>query len=355
LYSTEQLSSHPYFKEILKQTDISTMLDPLTGVLSRGYIIRFIRYLIKEEVPFALGMMDLDNFKHVNDNYGHKVGDGILSEISESMRLLLGKDGFIGRFGGDEFLIVYMKSNLYDDVHDFYNKVYDSGKVLRRIIPVEDVDIFMTATVGSASFPLDATDYEGLFSKIDKTLYRGKSKGRNCYIIYVESKHSKLEISMLAKHSLYQTLRAATNSFDDKNAVFNIRLQRGFAPIAEDLRLHKIFYINKYDQLKDPVSGSVICETCRMNEYAVKGDIYAISLLYEIQDDLPEFYQTLRNLSYTATMISRITRNGVSYGYLAVCPEPSTQRMWQDDEYAAIFFLSHLAATYLEETHSELT
>lgn len=330
------------------------MLDPLTGVLSRGYITRYIRYLIKENVPFSLGMMDLDNFKHVNDNYGHKVGDGILVEISESMRLLLGKDGLIGRFGGDEFLIVYLKSNLYNDVHDFYDEVYDSGKVLRRIIPIGDIDIFMTATVGCASFPLDATDYEGLFSKIDKTLYRGKSKGRNCYIIYVDSKHAKLEISMLAKHSLYQTLRAATISFDDKNAIFNIRLQRAFAPIAEDLRLHKIFYINKYDQLKDPISDAVICEPCRMNEYATKSDIYALSLLDEIQDDLPELYMAMQDLSYTAIMISRITRNGMSYGFLAVCPEPHTQRMWQDDEYAAVYFLSHLAATYLEETHSEL-
>ena len=354
MYSVSSLSSHPYFEEILKQTDISTMLDPLTGVLSRGYITRFIRYLIEKNVPFALGMMDLDNFKHVNDNYGHKIGDGILVEISESIRLILGSDGFIGRFGGDEFLIVYLKSNLYDDVHAFYDRVYDSGKVLRRSIHIEDYDIFMTATVGCASYPLDAKDYEGLFAKIDKTLYRGKSKGRNCYIIYVESKHSKLEISMLAKHSLYQTLREATTSFDDKNAVFNIRLQRAFAPIAENLRLHKIFYINKYDQLKDPVSDAVICDPCRMSEYATKGDIHALSHLEDIQGELPEFFSALHGLSFNATMVARITRNDITYGFLVVCPEEHTMRMWQDDEYAAVFFLSHLAATYLEETHSEL-
>lgn len=353
MYSAEFLLSYPFFSEMLKQADISTMLDSLTGVVSRAYIIRFIRFLIESKTPFALGMMDLDNFKSVNDNYGHRAGDGVLSEIAGSLSDFLGSDGLVGRFGGDEFLIVYLKSNTYDDVHDFYDGVYDSGKVLRRILHIRDLDIFMTATVGCASYPTDGEDFDALFAKIDKTLYRGKSKGRNCYIIYVPAKHANLEITTLAKHSLYETLRLASQNFDESRGV-NVRMQRAFAPIAENLRLNKLLYINGAGQLKDALSQVVLSEHTRVSEYLNGRDMVSFTHLEDVKDELPDFFAALDALNYNAALISRISREGVTFGYLVVCPEQRTMRMWQDDEFAAIFFLCRLVATHLTSERKPL-
>jgi GGDEF domain-containing protein len=71
----------------------------------------------------------------------------------------------------------------YDGVHAFLDNVYGKGGVFRQIVSVLGKKIFSTATVGCAIYPKDADSYADLFALVDKTLYRGKSKGRNCFII----------------------------------------------------------------------------------------------------------------------------------------------------------------------------
>ncbi len=65
--------------------------------------------------------------------------------------------------------------------------------------------MYVTATLGSASYPENATDFELLFGIMDKALYRGKSKGRNCFIIYVLEKHMYLDMNALNKHTLFDS------------------------------------------------------------------------------------------------------------------------------------------------------
>ena len=106
MYSKEQLIKYPYFEKILQDRDISTVVDSLTGLISRSYIIGFIHNLIDNKIPFTLAMVDLDNFKYINDTQGHKIGDAVLSGFSSDLKRYLSDYGVAGRFGGDEFLIV---------------------------------------------------------------------------------------------------------------------------------------------------------------------------------------------------------------------------------------------------------
>lgn len=199
MYTVDDLKKYKYFDG----AELNFVLDSLTGVISRQYILDMARQLVNEKVPFAMCMMDLDNFKYINDSFGHEAGDKCLRIIADNLVRVTGDDGLVGRFGGDEFIILYLKSSKYDDVHDFFAKMYDADLgAVRRLIYIDNVRIFVTATIGSASFPNDTDNYNDLFQKMDKALYRGKMKGRNCYIVYVHEKHKDIVVNTRGTNSL---------------------------------------------------------------------------------------------------------------------------------------------------------
>ena len=90
--------------------------DNLTQVYSREVIIDYATSLIRRKIPFSFGIVDIDNFKYVNDTYGHLSGDKILKTVSTRLMKLIGTIGAVGRFGGDEFLLVMPHLVDYDAV-----------------------------------------------------------------------------------------------------------------------------------------------------------------------------------------------------------------------------------------------
>ena len=198
MYQEEQLKRYPFFRELLREAPLSAILDSLTGVVARPYMLRFIRSLIAEGTPFTMSIVDLDNFKSVNDNYGHRTGDAVLTGVCGDLRTYVGERGVVGRFGGDEFLFVWFGGTGYDEVHAFFSGMFRRQEVFRRECRYGDADLTMTGTCGIVRFPKDAPDFSTLFSLADKALYRGKTKGRNCFIIYLPEKHAHLNIPSLA-------------------------------------------------------------------------------------------------------------------------------------------------------------
>lgn len=345
MYRAEQLATYPFFDEMLRHVPIETLLDSLTGLVSRPYILAFIRDLIRREQPFTLALLDLDNFKMVNDVHGHKTGDRVLTELSASLRAFLGGDGVAGRYGGDEFLIVYTKSVVYEDVHAAFMRMYHEGGVLRRVYKLDDLSLFVTATMGSAAFPMDAGQYDDLFARIDKALYRGKSKGRNCFIMYVAAKHEGLHIPALSRRSLYETVQSMAEGFDSSEDVRE-KLLRGFLPLRDNLHLHKLLAISADGRVTDVETGEQLAELGGFTAAPVKG-IWALSELTEMLDGWPTLYNALSARGLEAVMFSQVRHASGEYACLAFCPEAHTKRIWQDDEYAAAYILTRMLSQYL--------
>ena len=134
-----------------------------------------------------LVIIDIDDFKHINDTYGHIFGDQVIRRVAEIMRALVGQRGVIGRFGGDEYVILLEKIETREQL-----------KTLLKTIAKEfalafDPKIHVTASIGVSEYPVDGNEYEKLMRKADKALYIAKEKGKNRHIIYEERLHGKLE------------------------------------------------------------------------------------------------------------------------------------------------------------------
>ena len=110
LYTIDKLRKYSFFDKIIDEISIEEILDPLTGILNRSYSMKFVRSLIAEKKPFTFSIIDLDNFKYINDTYGHQVGDKCIESVGRTL-LFYGEESSIRfyRYGGDEFTGIVMR------------------------------------------------------------------------------------------------------------------------------------------------------------------------------------------------------------------------------------------------------
>lgn len=160
--------------------------DMLTGLYNKTTINSLVERRMEgygNTVMQALFILDVDNFKKVNDTYGHLVGDGILSNVAAVIKAHTRSSDLAGRIGGDEFLI-YLPE-VYDEavVRSKAEKLLES---LKTLVPEEGAQP-ITCSMGVAVFPHDSIDYYTLYQYADTALYARKKNGRNGVTIYSPS------------------------------------------------------------------------------------------------------------------------------------------------------------------------
>ena len=141
----------------------------------------------KERVAFVI--VDLDHFKPVNDAYGHLAGDKVLEQSGEILNNIVGNNGFVGRYGGDEFFIVL--NNVESEVC-LRGTLQAILETVRNSFADSFGDIKITTSIGASVFPDNGTTYDELFKKADFCLYRAKDTGRNRYVFFRDDLHMKL-------------------------------------------------------------------------------------------------------------------------------------------------------------------
>ena len=317
------------------------LLDYLTGAVSRGHMLWFVQWLIQKEIPFCFAMLDLDNFKFINDTYGHHAGDEVLIRVTEDLAAMLDGIGLVGRYGGDELLIVNLRDVTYDACKAFFTEMY-AGKVLRKNIVLEDCSPFITGTVGCAVYPKDALNYGRLFELMDKTLYRGKCKGRNCHIIYVEEKHRGIEIRQIAKHGLYTVFNTMVRRFEFAPGLEN-KLRNVMPLLMEELQISDLYYTGTKGILHAVRDSGVKEPAAGMDQLLRSDDLYSNNDMEDVRRRSPAFHETVRRLEAETLCVVRIGFGAEIYGYL-VCAEKRNRRIWQEAECAILFFLAKMIA-----------
>lgn len=154
-------------------------IDGLTQLANRVYFDEKLNEMIavrkRHGDPFSLMMIDLDNFKDINDSYGHQAGDRILKGVSLKIKASLRGSDFLSRFGGDEYAIILIKTDAKAAI-DVARKLCDEVRASRFLL--DDNSLSMTLSIGVAEAAENDTD-ETLLKRADAALYRAKAAGRN--------------------------------------------------------------------------------------------------------------------------------------------------------------------------------
>ncbi|RMF45656.1 MAG: diguanylate cyclase [Anaerolineae bacterium] len=156
------------------------LTDGLTGIFNRRSLMRIGANEIRtasQRRAFSLLMLDIDHFKRINDTYGHLAGDRVLQELTKACIRLLRDEDVIGRYGGEEFVIVLPGTPLNGALH-VAQRIQEQLKSMT--IPTEDGrHIHITVSIGVATWDTDVTTFEALINRADEALYQAKANGRN--------------------------------------------------------------------------------------------------------------------------------------------------------------------------------
>jgi diguanylate cyclase (GGDEF)-like protein len=156
--------------------------DPLTGLFNRGYVDdRFAIELSRarrHHRQLALAVVDVDRFKLLNDTHGHSAGDAVLRNIGEIFRHSFRQSDTVGRYGGEEFVVILPEMNLQDA-----RRKLESLRELVANTPIElnseGEMVAVTISAGLAALPEDGNDTTELFALADERLFQAKREGRN--------------------------------------------------------------------------------------------------------------------------------------------------------------------------------
>ena len=176
-------STYIKIEEIIKnrQIEIQRDTDSMTGVYNRFYSVNYMKEGLKKSGNKAFIIMDVDNFKKINDTFGHDKGDEIIIFTANTLTSIFSENSCVSRMGGDEFSVF---------VEAFPNREYILNKIenlidnMRKDITVDNVTVSISCSVGVDFVNFINNDYNTLYRNVDKALYHSKKNGKDCYTIY---------------------------------------------------------------------------------------------------------------------------------------------------------------------------
>lgn len=181
--------------------------DSLTGLPNRSLFTDRLKMALaqskRNKEMCALIILDLDNFKAINDTLGHSVGDMLLKQVSEKIKGYLREVDTVARIGGDEFIIIQPQIKEISDATKAADRILGKFQQPWRL---EGKDYYITASMGIGIYPNDGEDPQTIFRNADTALYRAKELGRNNYQLYTESMNQKVFQRLDIENSLRRAI-----------------------------------------------------------------------------------------------------------------------------------------------------
>lgn len=345
--------------------------DSLTKLLNKSST----QHLVSEYLPSmpqdsmaAMLILDLDNFKAINDTYGHLYGDAVLTQIGNGLRSLFRSHDIIGRIGGDEFLILLKNIPGEELVHERCATLLSTFReTFSSLIP----DLNVSFSIGGALAPIHGTTYSELFQRADDCLYAAKGNGKDQYVLYDPSKpfdvlldnpHVPTRIDSdsqpgMADASFVRSIFRRLYESNDLNAT----VRDIITYVGEQLNVSRVYVFENND---DNTTCSNTFEWCN---HGISPEIQTLQNVSYITDiagwpevfnergvfyctDIsslaPHFRAVLEPQNIKSMLQCAIMDGGVFRGYVGF-DECTVNRMWTQDQISLLEFLAEILALFL--------
>ena len=180
--------------------------DFLTGLpnqtLLKSRLAQYMSLAHRGNTQLAVMFLDLDHFKNVNDTLGHRIGDELLIQLANRLKILIREEDTLSRMGGDEFILVLPGTDADGAAHV-------AEKVLATVAQtfhIEQYELVVTPSVGIAIYPVDGIDFDKLYQCADVAMYRAKQEGRNCFRFFTAEMQQRSARRLLLENGLRHAL-----------------------------------------------------------------------------------------------------------------------------------------------------
>ena len=173
--------------------------DSLTGLGNRSLFLQWMQQAVWENKPFGVVFLDLDDFKLVNDSYGHWQGDFLLIKVAEKLKAIAGENAVLARLGGDEFVFIVQN---WEDAPGM-DWIQRLSETMAEPVKVNSYVFSTEASIGISVFPKDSGDADELLRFADMAMYQAKNHGKNGFCFYAEKMNEEIK----RKNEIIESLR----------------------------------------------------------------------------------------------------------------------------------------------------
>lgn len=239
------------FKDLAKKRKLDLRInelrqkDSLTGLYNRNHFLQVVNYYIEKSPEknkkFAILLIDIKDFKEINNSLGHLIGDKLLANISRKLLELSRENHIVSRFGDDEFIILYKSPKSEKEIRDFGEKLLNN---LNKEIRIENTILHIEANIGVSMYPKDSLKAEELVRFSNIAMHDAKKELSNNIVFYLSHMSKEIDEKFLLVNQLV-------------DALSNKELYLCFQPIFDVTQPKRIVCVEALVRWKNPILGLV--------------------------------------------------------------------------------------------------
>lgn len=271
-------------RSVNKQLEILSTTDQLTGLYNRTKLMKYSSKLIHDKIPFTLIILDLNNFKSINDIYGHTAGDRVLMTMANKFKTIDPENTSIFRYGGDEFLFI-SKSYKDDEIITFANKINQLSSQIIYIDKNNSVEIQFS--FGISCYPKDSETLDQLIQQSDSAMYEIKNKKISGYEVFSKEKEYYYErlnyvkeilVKALAENRIYMVFQPLIDIKENKLAGFESLMRIRNETISPQEFIHVAEETGLISRLGEIALSDSIDFEARLKKLGYKGIYISINV-----------------------------------------------------------------------------